>query len=88
MEDPIEYRLPGIIQVPVNPKAGNTFATVLRGVLRGYVNPLIRQEVNSATAEVQVDAPVISTRETETEVLVKDGQTVVLGGLREHCTRW
>jgi len=34
VEDPIEYRLPGIVQVPVNPKAGNTFATVLRGVLR------------------------------------------------------
>jgi type II secretory ATPase GspE/PulE/Tfp pilus assembly ATPase PilB-like protein len=34
VEDPIEYRLAGIVQVPVNPKAGNTFATVLRGVLR------------------------------------------------------
>jgi len=50
----------------------------------GYVNLLIRQEMNSATAEVQFDAPVIATRETETEVLVKDGQTVVLGGLREQ----
>jgi general secretion pathway protein D len=50
----------------------------------GYVNLLIRQEVNSATAEVQFDAPVIATRETETDVLVKDGQTVVLGGLREQ----
>jgi len=50
----------------------------------GYVNLLIRQEVNSATAEVQFDAPVIATRETETDVLVKDGQTLVLGGLREQ----
>jgi general secretion pathway protein D len=50
----------------------------------GYVNLLIRQEVNSATAEVQFDAPVIATRETETDVLVRDGQTVVLGGLREQ----
>jgi hypothetical protein len=50
----------------------------------GYVNLLIRQEVNGATAEVQFDVPVIATRETETDVLVKDGQTVVLGGLREQ----
>jgi type II secretory ATPase GspE/PulE/Tfp pilus assembly ATPase PilB-like protein len=34
VEDPIEYQLPGVIQIPVNAKAGATFATVLRGVLR------------------------------------------------------
>jgi general secretion pathway protein D len=50
----------------------------------GYVGLLIRQEVNNATAETQFDAPVISTREAETEVLVKDRQTIVLGGLRER----
>ncbi|NIM50776.1 MAG: hypothetical protein GTN78_24075, partial [Gemmatimonadales bacterium] len=50
----------------------------------GYVSLFIRQEVNSATSETQFDAPVISTREAETQVLVKDGQTVVLGGLRER----
>ena len=50
----------------------------------GYVNLLIRQEVNSATSEVQFDAPVIATRETETDVLVRDGQTLMLGGLREQ----
>jgi general secretion pathway protein D len=50
----------------------------------GYVNLLIRQEVNNATNETQFDAPVISTREAETEVLVKDRQTIVLGGLRER----
>ena len=50
----------------------------------GYVSLLVRQEVNSATAETQFDAPVISTREAETEVLVKDRQTIVLGGLRER----
>jgi general secretion pathway protein D len=52
----------------------------------GYVSLLIRQEVNAATSETQFDAPVISTREAETEVLVKDGQTIVLGGLRERQT--
>lgn len=50
----------------------------------GYVALLIRQEVNSATNETQFDAPIISTREAETEVLVKDGQTIVLGGLRDR----
>jgi general secretion pathway protein D len=50
----------------------------------GYVSLLVRQEVNSATAETQFDAPIISTREAETEVLVKDRQTIVLGGLRER----
>lgn len=50
----------------------------------GYVSLLIQQEVNQATSEVAFDAPVISTREAVTQVLVKDGQTIVLGGLRDH----
>jgi general secretion pathway protein D len=49
----------------------------------GYVSLLVQQEVNQATSEVQFDAPVISTREAATQVLVKDGQTIVLGGLRD-----
>ncbi len=48
----------------------------------GYVSLLIQQEISAATGEVQFDAPVITTREAVTRVLVKDGQTVVLGGLR------
>jgi len=50
----------------------------------GYVSLLIQQEINQATSEVQFDAPVISTREAVTQVLVKDGQTIVLGGLRDQ----
>ena len=50
----------------------------------GYVSLLIQQEINAATSEVAFDAPVISTREAATQVLVKDGQTIVLGGLRDH----
>jgi len=50
----------------------------------GYVSLLVQQEVNQATSEVQFDAPVISTREAVTQVLVKDGQTIVLGGLRDR----
>ena len=50
----------------------------------GYVSLLIQQEINQATSEVAFDAPVISTREAATQVLVRDGQTIVLGGLRDH----
>ena len=34
VEDPVEYRLPGINQVQINPKAGLTFASALRSILR------------------------------------------------------
>src|SRR5690348_1250230 len=34
IEDPIEYQLPGVTQVPVHTQAGITFATVLRSILR------------------------------------------------------
>ena len=50
----------------------------------GYVALLIQQEINQATSEVAFDAPVISTREASTQVLVRDGQTIVLGGLRDR----
>ncbi len=50
----------------------------------GYVSLLIQQEVNQATSEVAFDAPVISTREAATQVLVKDGQTIVIGGLKDE----
>jgi general secretion pathway protein D len=33
---------------------------------------------------VAFDAPVISTREAVTQVLVRDGQTIMLGGLRDR----
>jgi general secretion pathway protein D len=49
----------------------------------GYVSLVIQQEINAATGETQFDAPIISTREAATQVLVKDGQTIVLGGLRD-----
>lgn len=47
----------------------------------GYVTLSVLQEVNTATAESQFGAPIISTREAETRLLVKDGNTVVIGGL-------
>jgi general secretion pathway protein D len=50
----------------------------------GYVSLLIQQEINQATSEVQFDAPVISTREAVTQLLVRDGQTIVIGGLKDQ----
>jgi general secretion pathway protein D len=50
----------------------------------GYVMLQVVQEINAATAEEAFDAPVISTRSVETRLLVKDRQTVVLGGITDH----
>ncbi|HEX7049244.1 MAG TPA: secretin N-terminal domain-containing protein [Longimicrobiales bacterium] len=47
----------------------------------GYISLSILQEVSSATTQTQFGAPVISTREAETQLLVQDGHTVVIGGL-------
>lgn len=47
----------------------------------GYVTLSVLQEVSTATAETQFGAPVISTREAETQLLVRDGHTAVIGGL-------
>ncbi len=49
----------------------------------GYVMLHVVQEVNAATAEIAFDAPVISTRTIQTQLLVKDGHTAVLGGLAD-----
>ena len=52
----------------------------------GYIMLQVVQEVNAATSEQQFNAPIISTRSVETKLLVKDRQTVVLGGItdRQH----
>jgi general secretion pathway protein D len=50
----------------------------------GYVMLEVVQEVNAATTETAYDAPVISTRSVQTHLLVRDGQTAVLGGLTDR----
>jgi general secretion pathway protein D len=50
----------------------------------GYVTLDVTQEVNQATSQVVFNAPVISTRSVRTRLLVRDNQTVVLGGLSDH----
>jgi general secretion pathway protein D len=52
----------------------------------GYVNLAVVQQVNTATNEVQFGAPVISKREAVTQILARDGQTVVIGGLIDRQT--
>jgi general secretion pathway protein D len=47
----------------------------------GYVNLQVSQTDNSATNEVQFDAPVINKREATTQIFIRDGQTTVIGGL-------
>jgi general secretion pathway protein D len=49
----------------------------------GYVNLQVSQTDNSATNEVQFDAPIINKREATTQVFVRDGQTTVIGGLAD-----
>jgi type II secretory pathway component GspD/PulD (secretin) len=50
----------------------------------GYVNLQVTQTANSATNEVQFNAPVINKREATTQVFIRDGQTTVLGGLADN----
>jgi len=52
----------------------------------GYVMLQVAQEIDAATSEQQFNAPIISTRSVETRLLVKDGRTIVIGGLidRQH----
>jgi general secretion pathway protein D len=50
----------------------------------GYVSLQVSQQVSTATSETQFGAPIISTREASTHLFVRDGQTVVIGGLVER----
>ena len=57
VEDPIEYKLPGIVQVQVNEKAGLTFASALRSILRQDPDVILVGEVRDRdTATIAVQA--------------------------------
>lgn len=57
LEDPIEYKIPGINQVQINPPAGLTFATGLRSFLRQDPNIIMVGEIRDAeTAELAIQA--------------------------------
>jgi len=57
VEDPVEYRLAGITQVQVNPKAGLVFASALRSILRQDPDIILIGEIRDfETAEIAVSA--------------------------------
>ena len=57
VEDPVEYRLPGINQVQVNPKAGLTFAVALRSILRCDPDVVLVGEIRDhETAQIAIEA--------------------------------
>lgn len=57
VEDPIEYKIPGVNQVQVNPLAGMTFANGLRALLRQDPNIIMVGEIrDSETANLAVQA--------------------------------
>jgi type IV pilus assembly protein PilB len=57
VEDPVEYRLPGVNQVQVNHKAGLTFAAVLPAILRSDPDVVLIGEIRDrVTAQLAVEA--------------------------------
>jgi type II secretory ATPase GspE/PulE/Tfp pilus assembly ATPase PilB-like protein/CheY-like chemotaxis protein len=57
VEDPVEYRMQGIVQVQVQEKAGLTFAAALRSILRQDPNVVLVGEVrDKETAQIAVQA--------------------------------
>ena len=57
VEDPVEYRLDGIVQLPVNPKAGFGFPGALRAILRHDPDVILVGEMrDTETAEIAVQA--------------------------------
>lgn len=57
IEDPVEYELKGVIQIPVNEKKGLTFATGLRSILRHDPDKIMVGEIRDAeTAQIAIQA--------------------------------
>jgi general secretion pathway protein E len=57
IEDPVEYQLPGILQIPVNEKKGLTFSRGLRSILRHDPDKIMVGEIrDSETAQIAVQS--------------------------------
>ncbi|MDX6407664.1 MAG: type pilus assembly protein PilB [Gaiellaceae bacterium] len=57
VEDPVEYRLGGVNQVQINAKAGLTFATALRSILRSDPDVVMVGEIRDGeTAKISIEA--------------------------------
>lgn len=55
IEDPIEYRLPGVVQIQINAKVGLTFASSLRAILRNDPDVIMVGEIRDLeTAEISI----------------------------------
>ena len=56
-EDPVEYEIDGIVQIPIDPAIGNTFAQCLRSILRQDPDTILVGEIRDLeTAEIAVQA--------------------------------
>jgi type IV pilus assembly protein PilB len=57
VEDPVEYRLAGVNQIQVNPKAGLTFSAALRSILRADPDIVLIGEIrDKETATIAIEA--------------------------------
>jgi len=57
IEDPVEYQLPGVLQIPVNEKKGLTFARGLRSILRHDPDKIMIGEIRDPeTAQIAVQS--------------------------------
>lgn len=57
IEDPVEYQLPGVLQIPVNEKKGLTFARGLRSILRHDPDKIMVGEIRDGeTAQIAVQS--------------------------------
>jgi len=57
VEDPVEYRLPGVNQVQINNRAGLTFAAALRSILRSDPDVVMVGEIRDPeTAKISIEA--------------------------------
>src|SRR5262249_54907802 len=57
IEDPVEYRLPGVNQMQINLRAGLTFSTALRSILRSDPDVVMVGEIRDGdTAKIAIEA--------------------------------
>lgn len=81
----------GVVQTVQYQDVGTTLTITPTINADGYVNMNVSQTDNSATNNIQFDAPIISKREATTKIFIRDGQTTVIGGLagdtRNHTTQ-
>jgi len=57
VEDPVEYRLPGVSQIQINVRAGLTFASALRSILRADPDVVMVGEIRDAeTAKISIES--------------------------------